>query len=247
MSKKIYFSPSDQTRNAYAVGDTTEAIQCRKIAEAAVKAAAYNGFQAKTNVTAGGDAGMEIRVEESNAFGADLHIPIHTNAHNSEVKGTRIFVYSTDGEGYKAAKAIMEALAPITPGTSDSITVKHFYEVHAADAPTVYLEVAFHDNPVEAQWIIDHTEDIAEAIVKGCCNYYGMTYRRYHGNASAAEQGGTADDGIYNTVEEVPEYGKATVQKLIDKGVLAGKKSGLALTEDMVRLMVYNDRAGLYD
>ena len=38
MAKKIYISPSDQTENRYAVGNTNEAEQCRKIAAALVEA-----------------------------------------------------------------------------------------------------------------------------------------------------------------------------------------------------------------
>ncbi|NLK37534.1 MAG: N-acetylmuramoyl-L-alanine amidase, partial [Epulopiscium sp.] len=49
----------------------------------------------------------------------------------------------------------------------------------------------------------------------------------------------------YNTLAEVPEWGKATVQKLIDKGCFADKKK-LNLTEDMLRGFVVNDRAGVY-
>ena len=176
MSKKIYFSPSDQTRNIYAVGNTTEAEQCRKIALAAVEAAKRCGFEAKTNVTFGGDAGMRRRVAEGNAWGADAHIPIHTNAFNGQVKGTRMFCYDTSGEGYQICRAILARLAPITPGESDNISKHHFYEVTAAAAPTAYLEVGFHDNREEAQWIIDHTRDIAEAIVMGLCDHYHFDY-----------------------------------------------------------------------
>ena len=34
MTKKIYISPSDQTENRYAWGNTNEHVQCQKIAEA---------------------------------------------------------------------------------------------------------------------------------------------------------------------------------------------------------------------
>lgn len=171
--EKIYVSPSSQTENRYAVGNTTEAKQCRKIAKALVKALKRCGFDAMTNVI--GD--MYARVKESNKWGASLHIPIHTNAHNKKVKGTRLFCFSKNGEGYKACKAIMAALAPITPGSSDSITVnKVLYENRVAKAPTAYVEVAFHDNPEEARWIIDNTEAIAEAICKGVCNHFGKPY-----------------------------------------------------------------------
>lgn len=174
--KKVYFSPSDQTRNTYAAGNTNEAEQCRKIALACVKAAKRCGFEALTDAEAGGDYAMEHRIEQSNEWGADVHIPIHTNAFNGNVAGTRMFCFSIPGDGYNICKAIMETLAPITPGGSDSITEKHWDEVVLANAPTAYIEVGFHDNPTEARWIADHTEDIAEAIVKGLCNYYGVQY-----------------------------------------------------------------------
>ena len=48
---------------------------------------------------------------------------------------------------------------------------------------------------------------------------------------------------------EVPEWGRATIQKLIDKGALKGidGEGSLALTFDLVRLYVVHDRLGLYD
>lgn len=173
MAKRIYISPSDQDANVYAVGNTNEMVQCRKISKALAAALKRCGFEAMENAS----DSMEARVAESNRWGADLHIPVHTNAFNTQVQGTRLMAYDTGGEGYRACEAIMAALAPITPGESDSITARPgLYEIRAANAPTVYVEVAFHDNPTEAQWIIDHIEDIAEAICKGVCDHYGYTY-----------------------------------------------------------------------
>lgn len=173
MAKKIYVSPSDQTENLYAVGNTNEAVQCRKIAVALVEALKRCGFEAMTNLT----DGMEARVRESNKWGANLHIPVHTNAFNTKVKGTRLMAYDTGGAGYRACQAIMKTLAPITPGGSDSITARPgLYEVRCAAAPTAYIEVAFHDNKDEANWIIENTNEIAEAICEGVCDYYGYTY-----------------------------------------------------------------------
>lgn len=51
----------------------------------------------------------------------------------------------------------------------------------------------------------------------------------------------------YNTIDEVPEWGKATIQKLINNDILQGTDTGLKLSEDMLRILVINDRAGLYD
>ena len=52
---------------------------------------------------------------------------------------------------------------------------------------------------------------------------------------------------IYDTVDQVPDWAKPTIQKLIDKKLLEGEGDGLGLTYDLTRVLVINDRAGLYD
>lgn len=51
---------------------------------------------------------------------------------------------------------------------------------------------------------------------------------------------------VYNSVAEVPDWGKATIKKLVDKGYLKGNGKGLDLSEDLLRVLVINDRAGMY-
>ena len=52
---------------------------------------------------------------------------------------------------------------------------------------------------------------------------------------------------VYNSVAECPAWAKYTVQKLVNKGFLQGDDKGkLALTTDLLRLLVINDRAHLY-
>lgn len=53
---------------------------------------------------------------------------------------------------------------------------------------------------------------------------------------------------IYNFIDKnMPEWAIPTVQKLVNKGLLKGNEKGLALTDDLLRILVINDRAGLYD
>ena len=80
MADKIYLSPSDQTANKYAYGGTNESVQCRRIADALEKALKRCGFAVKNNKT----DSMQARVRESNDWGADLHVPLHTNAYNGK-------------------------------------------------------------------------------------------------------------------------------------------------------------------
>ena len=174
MMRLIYLSPSSQEDNVYAAGNTTEAAQCRKIARAAHKALERCGFR---SVCA--DYGtMYTRVAESNQLKADLHVAIHTNAFNRKVSGTRILCFDLAGAGYQAAKGVYDVLAPLTPGTSENISAHpEIYEIKATKCPCVYIEVDFHDVQEVAQWLIDNTQKIGEAICQGICKYWGVTYR----------------------------------------------------------------------
>jgi N-acetylmuramoyl-L-alanine amidase len=174
MEKKIYLSPSEQPENRYAYGNTNEKVQCRRISAATAEALKRCGFEvidAKSNTLA-------ARCKESNEWGADLHVPIHTNAFNGKVSGTRILCHALSGEGYKVAKAVYNALAPVTPGRSENISAyPGLYEVKNTNAPCVYIEAEFHDVPDTAKWIVEHTKEIGEAICKGICNHFGVKYK----------------------------------------------------------------------
>lgn len=52
---------------------------------------------------------------------------------------------------------------------------------------------------------------------------------------------------VYNTIDDVPTWGKETVEKLITKGALTGTDKGLELGYTLLRQLVINDRMGLYD
>lgn len=209
---KIYISPSDQTENPYAWGNTNEGEQCNRIAKALEEACLrVGGCQVKRNTT----YSISNAIRESNAWGADYHICIHTNAFNGSVTGTRLFCWDSTGDGYKACQEVMKTLAPITPGTSDNITPRPgLNEVGGTVATTVYIEVGFHDNPTEAKWIVEHTTDIAEAICHGLCNHLGIAYK-------PAEQGQESQAVLYRV--QVGAFAvRANAEKMLEKVKAAG-------------------------
>ena len=173
MGHKVFISPSDQTANTYAGGGTTEAIQCGKIGIATKAALERCGFEVMLLQY----ATMAEKCAASDAFGAELHMPIHSNGFNKKVTGTRIF-YGHDGsEGHRAAKAILARLGPVTPGSPDMVQAyPALYEIRVPKAPTAYIEADFHDVEAVADWIVDHTKSIAEAICEGVCDYFGVEY-----------------------------------------------------------------------
>lgn len=175
MAKRVYLSPSDQRRNTYAVGSTTEDVQCGRIAAACKAALERSGVE----VMVGQYDTMANRVAASNRFKADLHVPIHTNAANGKATGTHIFCYDADknSAGYRACKAVMDVLGPVTPGSPDVVRAyPALYEVKHPAAPTVYIEVDFHDVPAVARWIILSTTIIGETIAEGLCNALGVPF-----------------------------------------------------------------------
>lgn len=176
---KIYLSPSSQIHNPYkpyAKMQTTEAIQCREIATLTKAALERCGFEVKANVTA---EDYKDRVKESNSWGANLHVPIHTNGYKGKYGGTQVYHDGVEGsDSYKAAQAIFDVLAPLTPGNTMEYTRKHdgLYESNQSKAPVAYIEAEFHDSYKYSKWIVANKDKIAEAICEGICNLYGMPY-----------------------------------------------------------------------
>ena len=173
MNEKIFVSPSNQSDNTYAYGNTNEAAECGKIAAALEEALKRCGFEVKVMQWESAQA----RCKAANEWGAALYIPIHTNAYNGKVTGTRIFVLEKKGEAYDAAKAIYNELAPITPGRSENIsTYPELIEIKQSKAPSVYIEAEFHDNKEAAKWITENSVAMGEAICKGVCKHFGVAY-----------------------------------------------------------------------
>ena len=75
-----------------------------------------------------------------------------------------------------------------------------------------------------------------------------LTVSQYETLLKKIEELQAAQEKVYHYGKELPDWGKATVQKLIDKGIYKGNSAAdLNLPESMLRMLVINDRAGLYD
>lgn len=170
---KIYLSPSAQPANNYAAGDTNEQVQCNRIAEAAKTALERCGFTVRK-----APEGQEYKdnVSESNAWGAELHIPIHTNAGGGA--GTVVFVHGGTAKQMQYAQPIYDEVQAISPGTTNyGVRVNSgLYELKYTTATAVYVECEFHDRADLATWIIGHTAELGEAIARGICKGAGVRY-----------------------------------------------------------------------
>ncbi|MGN0459419.1 MAG: N-acetylmuramoyl-L-alanine amidase [Ruminococcus sp.] len=172
---KIFLSPSSQKENTYVVGNTNEMEQCYRMARYAKTALERNGFLVKMPSKEG--QSYQKNVKESNKWGADFHIPIHTNGLFGNTLGTMVMVHQKKGQSYKAAKCLLDSVGSITPGSDFEIkSEKGLYELNYTKANAVYIEVEFHDNVKGAKWIINNSEKAGNSIAKGICDYYNIKF-----------------------------------------------------------------------
>lgn len=172
---KIYLSPSDQRANLYACDNTiSEAEMCRKIAlKLQEKLGAYPQFDVRVGEEQIGYVG---RAKDSNNWGANMHIPIHTNAGGGA--GTVVFTFDYNGDGAKLGGVMIDYLSRISGRGGTIRAERGLYEINNTYAPCCYVEVDFHDNPVISRWIVEHVDNIAQAMCQAILEYYGVTEKK---------------------------------------------------------------------
>lgn len=240
---KIYVSPSSQRDNRYTGVDTNEQDVCFEIAQKLCTELLSSGFAVRMPRTK--DTTYAWRVDDSNSFGADLHIAIHTNAGGGD--GTVVFCHPSRIT-HPYVTSIYDSVAALTPGEDDGIRpMTNLYEINRTDALCVYVECEFHDNAALASWIKRNTGALAYAIASGIKavnapqqepSFTGQRiYRVYSGsyralsNARAQEQA-LAKQGVDSFVTQSREFyrvqigafeseenAKAFRGEMLDKGI----------------------------
>jgi N-acetylmuramoyl-L-alanine amidase len=172
---KIYISPSSQQANIGVVSGYVEEVVCNRIADVTERVLKSAGQEVKRNNPSNGYA---AHTDESNAWGADIHVPIHTNAAGATARGARVGCSTPtnpDKLGTKLAQSILNRLSPITPA-NDLLVQYTFDEVVRTIAVAAYIEISFHSNVEDANWILNNIELIGKTIALGILDYLGIAY-----------------------------------------------------------------------
>jgi len=157
---KVYVSPSHQNNNAYAYGNTTEMNVCRDIARKLTDKLITRGVEVMLGTNT-----PSQNASDSNKWGADVHICVHTNAGGGD--GSLVLCHSKSVNDERV-KRVYKALADLTPTNDDGIRIRDdIPEIYQTKAVCIYCECEFHDTPALAKWIIEHEDDIAQAICDG--------------------------------------------------------------------------------
>ena len=75
---------------------------------------------------------------------------------------------------------------------------------------------------------------------------YGLTMQEFRKDVQRVLNGEEVDAVRYQTLDQLPDWAKASIEKLLNEDILQGDGQGLNLSEDMVRMLVILDRAGVF-
>lgn len=196
------------------------------------------------------------RYTEANAWGADYFISFHCNAaSSSSALGTETLVYKLSGTAYELAKKVQSGIVSDCDMVDRGVKQRTDLGVlKNTNMPAVLIELGFITNPEDCAKMVNGPDVFAEAIAKSVCEFLNIRwngedlmpnqYEELNERISAIE-----NRMVYQYIDEnMPDWARPTIQKMVDRGYLKGDENGeLGLDDTLLRVFVANDRAGVYD
>lgn len=183
----IYLSPSVQEFNPYIIDGNEEAAM-NQIADAMVPYLRASGISFERNNPY--DTFEQV-IEQSNQRNYDLHLALHSNAApeqlSGQLQGPDVYYYAGSARGGRAAQIIANNLESIYPNPSlvATIPTTQLNELRMTSAPAVLVEIGYHDNWEDANWIVNHIQPIARNLVLSLADYFSIPFvepkEAYHG------------------------------------------------------------------
>ena len=173
----LYLSPSTQEFNPV-YGGGSEEYYMNLIADAMepyLAASGINFVRNTPNMTAASS------IQASNAGNYDFHLAIHSNATASgegTARGTEVYYYPNSQKGKRFADIAVNNFRMIypLPDRVRAVATTNIGEVSKTRAPAALIEVAYHDNPQDAQWIRNNIDEIAANLVLSLTEYFGIPF-----------------------------------------------------------------------
>lgn len=174
----LYLSPSTQENNFYVNGGTEEEWMNR-LADAMEPYLTASGIRFTRNTP---DMTAASSIRASNAGTYDLHLALHSNAapdgRYGTVRGIIVFYYPGSAQGKRAAELVADNLKAIypLPNRVRAEGTTSIGEVRRVRAPSVFIELGYHDNTDDAVWIKNNLEAAARNIVLSLTEYFGLPF-----------------------------------------------------------------------
>ncbi len=120
---------------------------------------------------------LVARVNEANAYRADLFLSLHTNASvNPSANGSECLIYSTSSRvAYDVSVLILEQLTLITGLRNRGIVERPgLYVLRRTQMPAIVVEMGFITNAADAELMVNSPNLFALGIYRGVLKYYGL-------------------------------------------------------------------------
>ena len=119
---------------------------------------------------------LRARVDDANAWGADVFLSLHNNASvNASVSGLEGLVYQTGTTASAIAEDLLSSLSQTTGLRNRGVVARPgLYVLRRTQMPAVLLELGFITNPSDAELLYSRPDLFAEGIYEGLLNYYGL-------------------------------------------------------------------------
>ena len=177
---RVYLSPSLQEYNLYVNGGTEEEIT-NLIADAMEPYLLASGIEFTRNRP---EMSLGEAIAASNAGNYDLHFAIHSNAAPEslagKLQGVDTYYFYNSPYGKEMADIVTENMKQVYPDGEkvQSVATATLRELRRTNAPAVLVEVGYHDNIEDAQWIKENIDQIAKALAKSIADYFGVPFRQ---------------------------------------------------------------------
>ena len=174
----IYLSPSTQENNLYVNGGTEEEWMNR-LADAMEPYLTASGIRFSRNTP---DMTAASSIRASNAGNYDLHLALHSNAapegRYGQVRGIIVYYFPGSARGREAAVLVADGLKTIYPLPNNvrAEGTTAIGEVRLVRAPSVFIELGYHDNPDDAAWVKNNLDLIARNIVLSLTEYFDLPF-----------------------------------------------------------------------
>lgn len=175
----VYLSPSTQDYNEYYDNSGSEEYYMNRITDYIEPYLMASGIAYTRNMP---NMTVNEVVKQSNTGNYDLHVALHSNAAGAEnagkQQGSDVYYYLTSKKGKAAAEIFVKNLKEIYlyPDKVRALPNTTFAELKRTNAPSVLLELAYHDNPEDAEWIKENEELIARTVALSICEYLGVPF-----------------------------------------------------------------------
>lgn len=246
-----------------AVGYIDESAEARRVGyllTELLKKRGHQVFNCTNDIATSANENLKKIVSLANRQSLDAFYSIHFNAGGG--KGTEVYTFGK--KTIANADKICRELSGIgfkNRGIKDGAGL---YVIRNTSAPAVLIEVCFVDSVDDCSI---YKEVGAEQIATALCNAItgenskeeDLKMDRYlelkNEIAELSKSTKNLEKDVYNLKnpmvynyidENMPDWARPTIKKLVDAGLLKGTGKGLNLTEGLLRVLVILDRANVY-